>query len=79
MDEFERDFVPDMSEILERAKEPSPSMEHDDFSFERWQPLIDSIRPFLAEEVERLGISVQGKSEMDLVKEVFTAQKNIKI
>ena len=77
MDNFERDLVPDMTEILRRAQEPSPSIDHDDFSFETWKPIMDSIRPFLADEVKRLGISIEGKSEVELVKEVFTAQKNI--
>ena len=77
MDNLMDQVLRNIPEILERAEEASPSIEDKDYSFEKWQPLMNSMRPFLNDEVNRLGISTEGKSEMDLVKEVFTTQEKL--
>ncbi len=47
----------------------------DDDSFEKWQPLVAEMRPFLADEIRHLGISPEGKSELELVREVISLQE----
>lgn len=77
MDNLMDQVLRNIPEILKRAEEPSKTIADKDYSFEKWQPLMASMKPFLNDEVNRLGISTEGKSEMDLVKEVFTTQEKL--
>lgn len=77
MDDLRDQVLRNIPEILKRADEPSKTIADEDYSFEKWQPLVNSMRPFLNDEVNRLGISTEGKSEMELVKEVFTTQEKL--
>ncbi|MEB8434383.1 hypothetical protein OO007_19245 [Cocleimonas sp. KMM 6892] len=77
MDNLMNQVLNNLPEILKRADEPSTTIADKDYSFEKWQPLMATMKPFLNEEVTRLGISTEGKSEMDLVKEVFTTQEKL--
>ncbi len=77
MDKLQRDVLLNLPEILKRADEPSTTIADEDYSFETWQPLMASVRPFLKDEVNRLGISTEGKSEMELIREVFTFQEKL--
>jgi hypothetical protein len=72
MDELRRKFLLNLPEKLKHAQESAQISEED--SFEMWQPLIASAKPFLDDEIKRLGISTEGKSEIDILKEVFTFQ-----
>ena len=77
MDDLRDQVLRNIPEILKRSDEPSKTIADEDYSFEKWQPLVNSMRPFLNDEVNRLGISTEGKSEMELVKEVFTTQEKL--
>lgn len=72
MDELRRKFLLTLPESLKSQQESSKDV--DDNSFEDWQPLLASAKPFLNDEIKRLGLSTEGKSEIDLLKEVFAFQ-----
>ena len=77
MDNLMNQVLNNLPEILKRADEPSKTIADKDYAFEKWQPLVNSLKPYLNDEVDRLGISTEGKSEMDLIKEVFTTQEKL--
>jgi hypothetical protein len=68
MDKLRRKFLLNLPEKFKHSQENG-----EDY-FEMWQPLIASAKPFLDDEVKRLGLSTEGKSEIDLLKEVFSFQ-----
>jgi hypothetical protein len=72
MDKSRRKFLLNLPDKLKHAQTSTNAL--DDDSFEAWQPLIASAKPFLADEVTRLGLSTEGKSEIELLKEVFSFQ-----
>ena len=72
MDTSRRNFLLNVPEKLKHSQE-SPNINTED-SFETWQALIASAKPFLDDEIKRLGLSTEGKSEIDLIKEVFSYQ-----
>jgi hypothetical protein len=72
MDKLRRHFLLNLPEKLKHAQESASISDED--SFETWQPLIASAKPFLDDEIKRLGLSTEGKSEIDLIKEIFSNQ-----
>ncbi|XQW83839.1 hypothetical protein ACOYR1_11880 [Thalassotalea piscium] len=72
MDKLRRQFLFNLPEKFKHAQDSSETFDAD--SFEAWQPLLASAKPFLDDEVKRLGLSTEGKSEIDLLKEIFSYQ-----
>jgi len=72
VDLLRRKFLLNLPEKFKHEQESNQAINDDDF--DTWQPLLASARPFLNDEVKRLGLSTEGKSEIDLLKEVFSFQ-----
>jgi hypothetical protein len=74
MDKSRRNFLFNIPEKFQKGQSSSEIIDDEDNSFEKWQPLLASAKPFLDDEVKRLGLSTEGKSEIELLKEVFSFQ-----
>ena len=75
MNKSRRQILFNFPELISENFSIRNTSEDEDFSFEKWQPLIASMRPFLADEIRQLGISPEGKSELELVREVMALQQ----
>ncbi len=57
----------------ERAPQPPPGPTWDDYfgSYEMACAQVNEARPFLADEAARLGIDTAGRSDVEILKEIF--------
>lgn len=74
MNKSRRNILLHLPELLFGKTDSAKPSEEGDFSFATWQPLIASVRPFLADEISRFGLATDGKSELELVREVISLQ-----
>lgn len=76
MNENRRHLKLNLLEIVIDKIESSDKSTGNDLNFNTWQLVMASFHPFLADEVVRLGLSTNGKSELDLAREVIFYREN---
>lgn len=74
MDVQLHNFIFNFPEFSEEHLE-HPSLGEEAVNIGLWQPLLESVRPFLAKEIKRLGLPTDGKSEMELIHDVVSFQE----
>ena len=74
MDAIHRILIANFPELFQEEIKPS-NLAKEPMDMKKWQSLITSVRPFLTAEIKRLGLSTDGKSEMDMIHEVVSFEE----
>jgi hypothetical protein len=66
-----------LTELANAFKEPQSQDEKEDYfdSFEHCYPLLSEAGELLMEEAARRGIPVEGKTRMEIAREIFSSEK----
>ncbi|MBW2038363.1 MAG: hypothetical protein JRI46_02025 [Deltaproteobacteria bacterium] len=69
-----------LNEMMDSYKEGDSLKEEDDYfkSFESCYPLLSESGELLIEEAMKMGIEVEGKSKLEIAREVFKPEQRVK-